>query len=339
MAKKLDLPPLQGGGLAVGWKCSSRCRHCLYGSGPHRLDGKPTEGKGVDSLLDMCAEKGGDAAWHIGGGEPFLDIPLLRRVIEGFTRRGLNLEYVETNAFWALDQTSAEKTLRELAPFGLRSLLVSLSPFHAEFVPFNRTANLIRAAENTLPNGAFIWIPEFCEDLRGFDPERTIDLGKLLKEMGDEYALGIVRRYHLVPLGRAGRFLAAHGRIRPWDELVGDAPCRSRLRDTSHFHVDGDGNYIPGLCAGLAIPFSRIGRELDMDGFPVLGLLADGKLADLKTLADRHGFKPAVGYSSACDFCLHLRFFLATTLPGEFPELKPDQFYSADSVPGFPLPA
>ena len=334
MASALTLPALQGGGIAPGWKCSSRCRHCLYGCGPHRRDGSVDE-DGLKRLLDLLAERAPYARFHIGGGEPFLDIDLLERAIAGLAERGLALEYVETNSSWVRSTEQAEQVLRRLAAAGLECVLVSVSPFHAEHVPFSKTKRLISTAERMLRNGAFVWLPHMLPDLEGVAEGERLGLEREIDDRGDAYALGLGERYGLIPGGRAGRYLARHGRRTPWRELTDGAGCSSRLSNTTHFHVDGDGLYVPGLCAGLVLPLAELPGPIDLARYPVIAaLLEPGGLGDLVERAIGMGFEPLDGgYSGACDLCTHVRCFLFEN--DRSADLGPEGFYDPRSLPGY----
>jgi hypothetical protein len=332
MALTLHIGELHGGGLVLGYRCPSRCQHCLYGCGPHRRDGEPEDRDALERVLDLMAERGPRARFHIGGGEPFLDLGRLEQAVEGLLRRGLALDYVETNAMWVRDAEHADATLQRLAERGLQCLLVSLSPFHAEQVPLSRTLRLIESAERVLPGGAFVWIPEFARDLAGTDPEQRLDLDGWLAQRGAPYARELAARYGLVAAGRAGRYLYRHGAQTPWRDLLASARCRQRLTDTSHFHVDGHARYVPGLCAGLELPLEQLPGTVDLSDYPVLAALVSGGLRALVDLARNHGFEPDDSYSSSCDLCTHVRLLL---YPRRFPELGPEGFYDERSVQGF----
>ncbi len=237
---------------------------------------------------------------------------------------------METNASWVRGREHAEEVLSRLAGAGLRMVLVSLSPFHAEFIPLARTTALIDAARATLPGGAFVWIPQFMEDLAGEDPERRLDLEATLAERGDGFALGLAGRYGLTPAGRAGRFIHRHGRRLPWWEAARSARCRQRLSSTSHFHVDLEGLFVPGLCAGITLPLDQVPGDLDAARFPLVAALASGGPAELVALARDHGFAPHETYGSACDLCTHCRIHLAAS--GDYEELGPAGFYDRRSV-------
>lgn len=329
MTARLHIGPLVGGGLVTGYRCNSRCRHCLYGCGPHRRDGAPENPAKLEAILDQLADKAPNARFHIGGGEPFLDTELLRQAIAGLANRGLALEYVETNGFWAATPSGAEETLRELQQAGLDCILVSLSPFHAEFVAPQRTQNAIRAANRVLPSGAFVWLPEFQPDLDGFSPEKPISFSKLLQKNRAGYALELTARYGLVLGGRAGRFAAHHFKAVPWRKLNNATLCQRRLADTSHFHVDCNGDYVPGLCAGLVLPLDKLPGTIDLAPYPVLEALVEGGAVGLAQFAAQHGFEPLAHYASQCDLCTHVRTHLH---PHGFGELGPAGFYDPKSL-------
>lgn len=330
-----SIGPLISGGFILGYRCGSKCRHCLYGSGPHRNDGLPDDEIQLNRILDQFADQSPQAHYHIGGGEPFLHFGLLQKAVAGFEKRRLHLDYVETNASWVKDEDFAGELLSKLAAAGLRRVLVSLSPFHAEHVPLEKTLTLIRLADELLPLGAFVWIRDFLADLNHLPENKPIDFDALVKEKGNHYALSLGARYSLVPAGRAGRYFHHHGCQIPTKELIKQNPCAARLADTSHFHIDGQGNYIPGLCAGIVLPFNEVPGSFDEDLYPLTGLLIERGVGGLVDLAGSMGFIPTDSYSSPCDLCTHVRFFLHENCPGEYPELGPPGFYDDRSFEPF----
>lgn len=329
----LRIGALRAGGVILGYRCSSSCRHCLYACGPHRSAGSKSS-RVLDDLLDRLQHRGPAARYHLGGGEPFLDRARLTYAMRAFHHRHLKLEYVETNALWVRDRAHAETVLAPLAEVGLECVLVSLSPFHAEFVPLRRTLALIEAAHAVLPGGAFVWMPCFLEDLADADPQSPIDLDAFLAQRGNDYARQLGLRYALVPGGKAGRFLFNHGQRVPFEQLLHPSPpCRARLEDTSHFHVDLEGRYIPGLCAGLGLPLAELTSNVHLDRYPVLRALARHDVEGLLELARGSGFVPDETYASSCDLCVHARQTLYRT--GKYAELGPAGFYDPMSIPGY----
>lgn len=333
MVRTLNIGHLVSGGIVLGYRCQSACRHCLYGSGPHRHDGKPTADQ-LEQLLDLLTHRAQATRFHIGGGEPFLDIALLKQTIHGMNKRGLFLEYVETNAGWVKNAAQAEDTLSALAAVGLDCVLVSLSPFHAEHVQRKKVHILLNAAESVLARGAFAWMETFEKDLSREDENNKLDFNQFLGKRNPAYASQLAARYGLVPGGRTARYLFEHGHSIPTAEAVKNAPCAHRLRDTTHFHVDGDGLYVPGLCAGLVLPMGLIPGEIDLTPFPVIRTLLEPEgLAKLVKKARAAGFTPHEGYSSPCDICNHVRYFLSSH--DRSADLGPVGYYHAKSIPGY----
>ncbi len=279
--------------------------------------------------LDLLAERAPMARLHIGGGEPFLHLDLLEQAVRGIRERGLALEYVETNASWATSRSRAEQLLARLEDAGLPCLLVSVSPFHAEHVPPARTFTAAEAAQRLLPEGAFLWVPGFVPDLKAAPRDERLDLDALISKRGDGYALTIALRYGLIPAGRAAGFQHAYGRCVPWERLLDAAPCRGRLADTSHFHVDLEGRYVPGLCAGIALPLAEVPGEVELDRYPLLAALVEDGVAGLVELAREVGFEPDPTYAGPCHLCQAARGALFSR---GYAELGPPGFYSERSL-------
>ena len=108
------------------------------------------------------------------------------------------------------------------------------------------------------------------------------------------------------------------------------ANCTNSLADTSHFHVDLYGNYIPGLCAGLAIEMSDLGRPLSPGKYPLLDQLSAGGINELYNQASNDfGFSPQKkDYLNHCELCTEIRCFLIHNSERQFRELAPEGFYA-----------
>jgi len=161
---------LVSGGLITNYFCTSRCRHCLYHCSPNRekayIDPETAE-KCFIRVLEL-----GCRSVHIGGGEPMLRPEHLENVLEVANQVGIGIDYVETNSSWFKDPESAIHILERLQAKGLRTLLISISPFHNEFIPFSKIKGVINAGRKT-GMGLFPWINDFYKDLSIFDPNTT----------------------------------------------------------------------------------------------------------------------------------------------------------------------
>lgn len=312
---------LVSGGIITNYSCSSRCRHCLYACSPQR-DKTYISG---DTLHTVCATvlKHGCTSVHIGGGEPFLNIENLFQAIDVITSFGIDIEYIETNASWY--NSNKHHILHQLKEHGVGTLLISISPFHNEFVPFSKTKALIAACHDAGVN-VFPWVMDFYKDLSVFDSSCTHSLNEYESYFGKGYVAKIPGRYWIHYGGRAVELFKGYYRTHPLEEILASPPCRE-LANTSHFHVDVYGNYIPGLCSGLAISATDLGKEIDNTKYPIITTLYSSGVAGLYQVAKQEGFVAHNSYLNKCDLCLHIRSFLVTQKNINTHELQPVEFY------------
>jgi len=332
----LQIQRLQSGGLITNYFCTSRCRHCLYNCGPDWAKEYITVDAAENNLQTIRSL--GCGSVHIGGGEPLLRPDALIAVLDAAARNGVRIDYVETNSAWYRDADSAAALLVRLKRHGLHTLLISISPFHNEHIPFARVEGVMTAARRA-GVGLFPWVEGFLPDLKRFDPQRTHNLGEFEAHFGRDYRAQILRRYWIHMGGRALDTFRHVLRTRPLETVLDDS-CAAELADTSHFHLDLFGNYIPGLCAGLAIDRADLGAELSAGDYPVLQRLYTAGIRGLYRWARQEaGFRPARGtYINKCDLCTEIRNHLVQTAGDRYKELRPREFYALqqqDSV-GFP---
>ncbi|MFC1811281.1 radical SAM protein, partial [Thermodesulfobacteriota bacterium] len=167
---QFQIKRLVSGGIITNYFCTSRCRHCLYNCSPHRGKGYIDSETGAETF--RLVRRLGCTSVHIGGGEPLLRPDKLGKILQIAADSGVAVEYVETNASWFKDIESATATLSNLRRKGLRTLLVSISPFHNEFISFSRTKGVMAAAGRA-GMGVFPWIDDFVTDLSRLDPDKT----------------------------------------------------------------------------------------------------------------------------------------------------------------------
>lgn len=317
---------LQSGGVITNYACTSRCAHCLYACGPGRsrdyMD-RDMLGKVLAAIRDL-----GCRSVHIGGGEPFLDPEGLKGVVETTLAAGVDIEYVETNSSWYRDPHSARELLEDFRGRGLGTLLVSMSPFHNERIPFRQVKGVLEACR-VAGMGVFPWIPEFYPEIDALDDQVPHSLQEYEERYGGEYLKKIPSRYWVHFGGRAiGTFRRVFA-SRPAGEILaeGGGGCRELL-NVGHFHFDLYGNYIPGLCSGLSISHEDMGSTLDEEKYPLLNALFRQGIGGLFAIAARdYGYAPAGRYMSKCDLCLDIRKYLVLEKGMDSPELQPQEFY------------
>lgn len=326
LRRKPTIGRLGSGGLITNYYCTSRCGHCLYACSSQwerRYIDEPT----VRANFKRIAELGCNSV-HVGGGEPFLDIDGLRMVLRTAAAMRMNIEYVETNSSWYRDADSAREVLESLRALGLTTVLVSISPFHNEYIPFRKVKGVIEACHMARVS-VFPWIMDFYSEIDSLDDSRTHGISEYEERFGNGYLKNLPSRYWIHLGGRAISTFSSVYPGRPLRQILSSARggCRE-LTDVSHFHFDLFGNYIPGLCSGLAIRREDLGSPLSADEYPLLSILFQTGIAGLlETASQDFGFEPAHQYLNKCHLCLHIRRFLVVEKGLQSKELQPRGFY------------
>ncbi|MFP4267267.1 MAG: radical SAM protein [Spirochaetaceae bacterium] len=327
--KGIQIPQLRSGGIITNYNCSSRCRHCLYCSSPERSRDYMSGSKAAPLFEALKAAGAGSV--HIGGGEPFLKPEALSEVIKTARQEGFGIDYVETNASWFIlgrDRIRSMEVLESIKRAGAGTLLVSISPFHNEYVPLAKIKAVLSACRSR-GISVFPWVEGFLPDLSRFDESQPHSLEEYIEAFGPNYLKQIASRYWLHPGGRALYTFFDPDTAVPPESLAGAQRGCGELLDTSHYHADLYGRYIPGLCAGLGIDASDLGREeLNREKYPLLHLLyEEGPLALMRYAQEDFGFVPKRFYGSKCHLCNEVRAFFALETVCRFYELHPLEYY------------
>jgi hypothetical protein len=324
VTRSLTIARLASGGLITNYYCSSRCRHCLYRSGPEwpkdYIDRENTRCNLV------AVRRLGCASVHIGGGEPMLAPEKLESVLDTAQEVGVGVEYVETNSSFYQDHAQACRVLGSLREHGLQCLLVSMSPLHNEFVPFAKVKGVLTACREVGVT-VFPWVQDFVPDLTRLDQTRTHSLEEAEAILGSGYLETLPSRYWISWGGRALDTFARSVRQRSLDELLEGGGC-DELARSGHFHVDLYGNYIPGLCAGFSVRREDLGTTLSDADYPIITEAYRRGVAGLFRYATELGFSPArTSYAAKCELCYELRRFLVVERGARSHELEPRHHY------------
>ena len=322
---QLFINNLSSGGLITNYYCSSKCKHCLYACSP-KWD-KEYISTELTSKIFKKIKKLNCHSIHIGGGEPFLDTGSLFKVLKIADNENINIQYIETNSSWLKNESESIDILKTLKKLNVNTLLISISPFHNEHIPFYKVKELIKLCNKASIN-IFPWIQDFYKDISYFDENKTHTLDEYKKQYGENYIKNIPSRYWIHFGGRANELYKNIYDKKDINHILNtDLRCLE-LSDVSHFHIDLSGNYIPGLCSGFSINFNDIGDYLDINKYPFINNLYTGGIKSFLNIAkEKYGFIPEKKYLSKCDLCLDIRKFMVLKKGVNSIELQPFEFY------------
>ncbi len=321
----LKIDYLISGGLITNYKCSSKCKHCSYASSPSWPNDYMTLSM-ADEIFSILKELGCHSV-HIGGGEPLLQPDRILPVLESAERNNVGIDYIETNASWFKDGESAKSILRRLMQHGVHTLLISIDPYHNEYIPFWKVKGLIKACSK-VNMGVFPWLMDFWADLDALDDRKPHSLQEYAKVFGQDYLLELPRRYGINLKGRALKKYRWMMQKEPFEQIIRRSiPCRL-LSGVHHFHVDLYGNFVPQSCPGLSVNLRELSQGAKPDKYPVFHSLESEGIGGLVELAiERYGYKPKDEYAGKCDLCYDIRRYLVLELSLKLPDLQPSGHY------------
>ncbi len=322
--------PLKSAGIILSYTCTSKCRHCLYCCSP-RWKGWATP-ELVSAICEGTLKCGvSPRAFHLAGGEAFLNFPLLLQSVKIILSYGFSIDYVETNAHWIKDDDSTTDILNQLKDAGLNCLLISASPQHAEYVPVKKTLGLIKLSTKIFGrNGTFVWLPDFLQQLQYLQVSETIPFDEYCERSGPKHAL-YAAQYggQLIPGGRAGYKMQKWLPTYPLNKCLKDN-CEYELLQAGHGHYDLYGNIIPSSCTGISIgdahDLQKWQKQFSLNDKPVLNILCkNGNRGLLDFAIKEYNYQPSDKYAGACHLCMDIRRHI--TQHADFAELSPRMMY------------
>ncbi len=282
----------------------------------------PEMAEDVASLL----EKAGALSVHIGGGEPFLNFVALCNLIAALNRHSVGVDYIETNAYWCNDEDFVRERLMMLKKLGVRTVMVSVDPFHIEYIPLERPLKLCTLLDEC-GFEYFIWQQKFLKRLMALDITKTHTKEELSQALGSEYISETALEYGLGINGRALSFAEKLYPRHPAEFFATDEECPS-LTHPHHCHIDLYGNAIPSRCTGICAKAEHyLSTDIDEETYPVLSRLIKGGTKALFEYALQKGFVPQEkGYPTRCALCFAMREYLEREHPSA--DLAPADFYN-----------
>jgi hypothetical protein len=334
----IKIPPPISGGVMLSYKCQARCRHCIYACSPDwKADWISEENLeiGLAALSTTIQPStfgehfvGLSDGLHFTGGEPFLNFKLLLRATEIATAHHIPSTFVETNSVWCIDDDSAWFKLDQLKKAGLTGIMISVNPFYAEYVPFERTERCIRVSQQIFgSHNTIVYQMEFYQQFKRLGIRDAIPLEDYLQLARDNRLTGQTEMFFM---GRATTSLKSMYPTQPASRFL-STPCRPPFLRSWHNHFDNYGNFMPGFCGGISLGSwfnldETLQEGIDLKKFPILRFLIAEDMRGLFHFAKDLGYEESPdGYLSKCDLCLDIRKHLVKQ--GDFAELQPRVFY------------
>ena len=311
-------------GVITNYNCTAECRHCMFASSPDCKKDYIT--REMSEKVAELLHRAGAYSVHIGGGEPFMNFDGLCGLISALRRHGIYIDYIETNGYWAKDEDFARRRLEVLKRLGVETIMVSVDPYHIEYVPLERPLRLISLLRE-YGFDYFVWQQKFLQRLLQLDISKTHTKDELKALLGDDYLTETAREYGLGINGRALMFADCLYEKKPYEHFVTEEKCPS-LTKPNHCHIDLYGKAIPSRCTGICADVADyLTTDVDNDRYPVLSRLISGGTKELFEYARSCGFMPSEeGYATRCAFCFDMRQYLEKTNPSQ--DLGPGDFYT-----------
>ncbi|AEV70017.1 radical SAM protein [Acetivibrio clariflavus] len=321
----LKIDYLVSGGIITNYKCTSVCKHCCYSSSPNWSDDYMTAAM-ADEVFSILRSLGCYHV-HIGGGEPLLKPDKILDVLDAARKNNIEIEYIETNSSWYRDETSSNAILKELKAYGVNTLLISIDPFHNEYIPFWKVKALIEACSKAGMK-VFPWLMEFWDDIDSMDDEKPHSLDEYKQLFGHDYMMQLLKKYGLNLKGRAFKTYKPMMKRQPFEQILNESiPCKL-LSGIYHFHIDLYGNFIPQSCPGFSIPLRELAHGADSEKYRIFNTLESVGIRGFVELAEKeYRYKPREEYAGKCDLCYDMRNFLVLELGLDLADLKPVNHY------------
>ena len=333
----MKIPQPISGGLMLSYKCPAECRHCMYACSS-KWKGDWLTVDQLEQFLPKLAKVIKPSPYgrqhmslnhglHFSGGEPFLNFKLLLKAVEIAETLKIPSTFVETNCFWCKDDLLTRERLRALKENGLKGILISVNPFYAEYVPFEKTDRCIRISQEVFGPNVMVYQMEYYRLFKRLGISGRLPLDQYFDLAQKE---SVSERVELFLMGRAAQKLKDLYPSYPSQRFF-NTPCQPDFLRTWHNHFDNYGNFMPGYCGGISLgswfELDRLLKEgIDLESRPILKFLINEDMKGLFDFALNEGYQELIeGYVSKCHLCLDIRQHLVSR--SDYDELQPREFY------------
>lgn len=260
---------------------------------------------------------------HIGGGEPFIDFEKLLCVCESAKANGIAIDYIETNASWYKEKTAADK-LRALIAADVNCLLISVDPFHNEFIPYAAVRGLISSCR-AAGMDTFIWQSRFDNIVKKLDTDVAHPLSEYNEFFNTDITELTAKAYGLNYNGRALKIAEKLNPMQNIGAFLKNSGC-SCITSLGHCHIDFNLDLIPPSCNGFKMKLEDLINGLDNEKYKYIYEIINNGIAGFFEAAQKKGFIPAKEeYATKCALCYDIKKYLNKKFPCA--DIGPDGFF------------
>jgi MoaA/NifB/PqqE/SkfB family radical SAM enzyme len=295
-------------GLLLTYKCNCACEFCYYNCSPQK-NGLMSKDIFIGLWKSLKAFAGNLAKIHITGGEPFLYFDYMCSLLETAKKQNLGkVDMLETNGFWAENETIIKEKIKILDKLGMNKLKISCDPFHQEFIDIEYVKRLAVAATEILGPGRVLvrWQKYLDEPIR---------CEKLTEEQRIQIFISATKDYPCRFTGRAAEKIAESLCTKSIEQIK-KQNCKDSFLGAKGVHIDPYGNVFSGTCSGIILgnvmqkPLEKIWQDFSPDDDKIIGTLFNLGPAGLLEEAQKQGYKSKNLYADKCHLCSSLRQFL-----------------------------
>lgn len=297
-------------GLMLTYKCNYKCEFCYYNCAPQKNGLMPVD-IAIKIWQSLKNISGDSAKIHITGGEPFLYWEHLQEILKHAKKQNLGkVDTIETNGFWAYDETVTKQRLKILDKLGMHQLKISTDPFHQEYTDIEPVRRLTNTAIDIL--GAERVLVRWKKYLQS--PVKMRELS--LSDRNKKY-ISALNDYPIRFTGRAAGKLAKLVAQKTIQDLA-SMNCKANLLAAKGVHIDPFGNIFSGTCSGIIIgninhtPLEEIWKQFHPKQNKFIETLFNLGPVGLVNKALDLGYKTAKVYASKCHLCTDIRHFIFT---------------------------
>ncbi len=295
-------------GLMLTYQCNCACEFCYYNCSPQKGGLMPISllVNTWSSLRDLA---GDHARIHLTGGEPFLHWDHLIACLKAAQARNLGrVDMIETNGFWARDESLIRTRLRLLDELGMNRLKISCDPFHQEFVDIALVRRLVQVSRDVL--GGQRVLVRWEDYLDHPVPMKGLSKGERVGQY-----LQSTRTYPCRLTGRAANTIAENLPGKTIPELSGTHCMRGYL-GAKGIHIDPYGNVFSGTCSGIIVgnvteqSLEDMWLQFDPRRPSLIGTLMQAGPCGLLPEARAVGYQQRDSYAGKCHVCCDIRAFM-----------------------------